>query len=270
MAVVAAAPEPAPWQSLLAGFRIATPPVPRIDRLPDGTAGLLFRLDRDGRGCLVVLGPRTHALYTQPAPFELAVHAIFRPGGAYPFLGVPLDELTDRVVPARDLWGTRADRLLDDLLAPGPDRGPAAMASRRAAMSAALAERWRVPRLYEPASAAIARAAVRRLDLADTPIRDLAADLRISPRNLRRAFSAAVGVTPKLYARIARFQRAISIAATSPGHWAEVARATGFADQSHLAGEFRALAGVSPSAFTRGQVADHLVTPCRLRAALEE
>ncbi|HKE14662.1 MAG TPA: helix-turn-helix transcriptional regulator [Kofleriaceae bacterium] len=268
MAVVAVAPAPAraPWQSLLAGFSIATPPVHRIARLPDGTAGLLFRMDRDGTGCLMVLGPRTRPLYKQPAPFELAVHAIFRPGGAYPFLGVPVDELTDRVVPARDLWGARADRLLDDLLAPGPDRGPAAMASRRATMSAALAERCRAPRLYEPASAAIARAAVRRLDLADTPIRDLAADLRISARNLRRAFSAAVGVTPKLYARIARFQRALAIAASTPSPWAEVARATGFADQSHLAGEFRALAGLSPSAFTRDQVADHLVIPCHLRA----
>jgi AraC-like DNA-binding protein len=67
-------------------------------------------------------------------------------------------------------------------------------------------------------------------------------------RHLRRTFQATVGVGPKTYARIARFQRAVALGRSRPGRWSEVARAAGYFDQAHLTADFRELARVAPGA----------------------
>jgi AraC-like DNA-binding protein len=239
-----------------------TPPLKRVDHLPDGRAGLCYLLFAEGRGRLFVVGPSTRALYTRPDPFVLAIHVALPPGGAYRYLGVPLDALADRHVPARDVWGAPADRLLDELFALGGDLDPRVMRARVAAIDAALGERRRVIERHEPAAAALVRAAASRLAQAGSPIRDLASELHISDRNLRRAFATAVGVSPKQYARIARFRRAMAHASAAQERWANVAHIAGYADQAHLANEFRELAGVSPSAFARPDAADHLRIAC--------
>jgi len=63
---------------------------------------------------------------------------------------------------------------------------------------------------------------------------------------LERLFRERVGVTPKVYARLLRFEASLSLARRG-ARWAEVAAGAGFADQSHLVREYRALAGTSPS-----------------------
>lgn len=244
-------------------IRVMTPPLDRVDHLPDGTAGLCFLMFAEGRGALLAVGPWTRALYTRPSPFVLAIHVGFPPGGAYPYFGVPLDAIADGIVPVRELWGGLGDRLLDELLAVGGGLDASAMAVRIAAIDRALDERLRMTR-YEPAAAALARAAVDRLARAHAPIGDLAAELQISDRSLRRAFGAVIGVSPKVYARIARFRRVAARTAGAAGRWAEVARAAGYADQSHLANEFRALAGVAPSMFAQRDAVDRLRVGCPL------
>ncbi len=68
----------------------------RIDYLPDGKATLLFRWLASGCGELGVRGPRNVALY-KVGPVVPPV--VFRAGGAYPFLGVPVSALVDEIVP---------------------------------------------------------------------------------------------------------------------------------------------------------------------------
>ena len=65
-------------------------------------------------------------------------------------------------------------------------------------------------------------------------------------------FAAQVGLGPKVAARVLRFRRAADLlVAGGPGTVADVAARTGFADQSHLVREFRALAGCTPTRFVR-------------------
>jgi AraC-like DNA-binding protein len=244
-------------------IRVMTPPLERVDHLPDGTAGLCFLLFDAGKAALLAVGPWTRALYTRPSPFVLAIHVGFPPGGAYPYFGVPLDAIADGIVPVRELWGGLGDRLRDELLELGGGLDAVSMAKRVAAIERALDERLRMAR-YEPAAAALVRAAVDRLARAHAPIGDLAAELQISDRSLRRAFGAVIGVSPKVYARIARFRRVAARTAGAAGRWAEVARAAGYADQSHLANEFRALAGVAPSMFAQRDAVDRLRVGCPL------
>src|SRR5262249_6251326 len=94
----------------------------------------------------------------------------------------------------------------------------------------------------------VALDAFERADAAVT-VRDLARRVGLSQRRFIQLFTAEVGLTPKLYGRVRRFQRARELVreATEPD-WAKVAVACGFFDQSHLIRDFREFSGLSPLA----------------------
>jgi AraC-like DNA-binding protein len=238
-------------RNFVVAVRAGTSPITNIDLLPDGTTTLAFRLVDADRADLTVLGPQTRAVYKRAPRCLLAAKVVFRPGGAYPFFGVPMDELVDRVIPARDLWGRRADALLDQLVAIGTGATLDPTQACLSAIERALEDCLLGPDVFEPPSAAVARAAVRRLSLGGTTVEEAASALHVSPRSLRRAFLATVGVSPKQYARITRFQRVASNTEVARGSWSEVALASGYCDQPHLVREFRELAGLSPVAFMK-------------------
>ena len=98
-----------------------------------------------------------------------------------------------------------------------------------------------------PARAQLALAAAERLTRASGSVYAVAAELGVSERHLRRVFRETVGVSPKAFARIARFHRALGAAREDArAGWAGIAAAAGYYDQAHLIAEFRAIAGVTP------------------------
>jgi AraC-like DNA-binding protein len=213
-----------------------------VDIFPDGTTSLVFRALGGGAGDIGVRGPLTHAYYKTAPAIPLSMRIVFRPGGGYPFFGVPVSELRDRMVSLDALWGSAARGLLENLIAVAGAGGNVTGIVERA-----LVDRMRT-RPFEPACAVQARVGVHLLAAGDRSIRHVAGALGVSDRHLRRAFHATVGLGPKTYARIARFQRALALGRARPGRWSEVASATGYCDQARLTADFRELAFVSPGA----------------------
>jgi transcriptional regulator GlxA family with amidase domain len=85
--------------------------------------------------------------------------------------------------------------------------------------------------------------------LASANVNTVASDLGVSERHLRRVFHEAIGVSPKTFAKVTRFRRAVRAArAQAHASWATIAAAAGYYDQAHLINEFHAIAGVTPSA----------------------
>jgi methylphosphotriester-DNA--protein-cysteine methyltransferase len=80
----------------------------------------------------------------------------------------------------------------------------------------------------------------------DARIASIARSLAVSPRTLERRFMAAVGMTPKRYARIARMQRGLAALAQPHASAVDVALRLGYADQAHFTRELSTLAGVRP------------------------
>ena len=79
-------------------------------------------------------------------------------------------------------------------------------------------------------------------------VKELAEQLGVSRRTLERAFAEHVGVAPKKFARVLRFQNALTIIrARRFRDLADLAFACGYADQSHLIRDFKALTGRLPS-----------------------
>jgi AraC-like DNA-binding protein len=84
----------------------------------------------------------------------------------------------------------------------------------------------------------------------ERPIAGVARELASSPRRLQRRFSAAVGLTPKEFARIRRLRAAAAVLlGDDEPSWSRIAAERGFADQSHLIREFTAMARMSPAVF---------------------
>ncbi|HYD12400.1 MAG TPA: helix-turn-helix domain-containing protein [Allosphingosinicella sp.] len=86
-------------------------------------------------------------------------------------------------------------------------------------------------------------AAVGRAILAAATVEDMARGTGMSPRTLQRWFARRVGLPPRRYLRLLRFQKAFERVPDQPS-LADHAAAQGFADQAHMAREFRAMAGV--------------------------
>ncbi len=234
-------------------WSLADAPAHARERIvPTGTFELVVNLDEDeirihdpDRGVRRHAGAVVSGAYTRSFVVDTREHACivgvhFKPGGARAFLGARADELTDAHVDLAALWSPAGARRLRDAL------GSAAKeAGRFAILEQALRERL-VPALAE-------RRLLRALlsQPADS-VADVAARFGRSHRSFIDAFSAEVGMTPKLFRRILRLQRTFALAgeASRPA-WAQIALRCGYFDQSHLIRDFVALAGVTPAQYAR-------------------
>lgn len=171
-----------------------------------------------------------------------AVMVRLRLGTPLTALGASAPELADRIVALEDLWGEAAKQRLCDELAAATDTAAASVVLART-----IAERLTTTRRVDPRTATALAAADR---LVHANVNQVALDLGVSERHLRRLFHDVLGLGPKAFARLARFQRALVAARTDTrASWAGVAVAAGYYDQAHLIAEFRAIAGVTPRAF---------------------
>lgn len=236
------------------------PDVPQDRVLPNGVVELIINLGEPQR---VVHGPGRFTRYhralvagLQRRPLDIAsergsrlVGIRFRPGGAAGLLGLPLSALTDQVV---EIEGTereaRVVRELRDRLLDARDDGEV-LAEVEARLGAAL--------LRGPGVDARVQRAVRALSAGPLSVRQLAGQLGASHKHLIQLFQRQVGVGPKMLGRILRFQRVLAaLERPAPVAWADLAYACGYADQAHLCGEFRALAGIVPTAYHRRRTVD--------------
>jgi AraC-like DNA-binding protein len=158
-------------------------------------------------------------------------------------LGTPASTIAGQVVTLEDLWGTDAARLIDQL-AGARDMGAAA-----ATLVSAISQRLATADAPTEGSRFVLEAAKR---LENGRVDAVASDLGVSTRHLRRVFREALGVSPKAFARLERFRRALRVSReNAQAGWADVAAGAGYYDQAHLIAEFRAIAGVTPSALVR-------------------
>jgi AraC-like DNA-binding protein len=164
------------------------------------------------------------------------VRVLFRPGGTLPFFPIAPADLADTQVSAPDRWHLR-DRLA---AAHDPDELFDLLGRILTAAS--------VERCVHPV---VARAlAVAEGSSGDLTVARLAGEAEVSPKRLIRLFTADVGIPPKRYLRLVRFERLrAQVAGRSAVDWTRAAAAFGYFDQSHLIRDFHDFAGMTPSAY---------------------
>jgi AraC-like DNA-binding protein len=190
----------------------------------------------------------------------LSCHAIgirFRPGGAYPFFGIPLSELTEHVVDIETLWGASTVETLRQRLF-----GASSPAAQCLVLVQFLLEKAG-QNLQTNSTVEIALKYV--LGAEEPSIRDIANTIGISHKHLLRQFDKYVGLTPKALARIQRFQRSLHLLKrsadaqfTNPAAYlslTEIAYESSYYDQSHFVHEFEAFTCMKPTDYIHARQA---------------
>jgi AraC-like DNA-binding protein len=230
---------------------------PRQERiLPSGTVELVVNL-RDDRVTIdhtvydararsfsgaVVSGTYSAAFVIDAMQHESMIGVHFRPAGATAVLGIPSIELTDAHVDLAAVSGVAAARELRERLC-----SAATHEARFRELELALVGLLPGARSLHPA---VQLALARFADGARVSVRDVVRESGLSHRRFLSIFKAQVGLSPKLFCRVRRFRHLHELARrTGRIDWAELAQECGFFDQSHLAGEFRKLAGLTPTEY---------------------
>ena len=208
--------------------------------LPDACSDLIWER---GRGAYVA-GPDTGPVSTRMPAGTLILGVRFRPSAGGPVLGVPLSELRDQRVDLAELRPASARRL------PGTLDLDTAMARVLDVAGALVADASPDP---------AASHAARLLRDPRARIQDVAAEVGLSLRQLRRRCHATAGYGPKTLQRVLRFRRFVAWvdarpAGGLPADLAAVAAEAGYADQAHLTRECRQMAGLTPAALARQRV----------------
>lgn len=215
--------------------------------VPDGRAELLINLgepfQQETKGQwysqpdIFFVGQITGPFSVRPNGPVRTIGVRFRPQGASRLLRLPMFELTDAAVPLGDISQRlqsqvnrlrEADSLFEQL-----------RALERIVMAAA--DKSNEDRLVS--------AAVGQLEQANglIGVREMANCLGLSSRQFERRFRNVVGIPPKLFSRMQRFQRVFQ-SMEGNANWVDVAVSCGYYDQAHLIRDFRQFSGTTPTA----------------------
>ncbi|WP_329557967.1 helix-turn-helix domain-containing protein [Streptomyces uncialis] len=182
---------------------------------------------------------------------QQGVQVSLTPLGARALYGMPAAALAHRLVPLDELLGTLGAELVDRL------RAATTWAARFTVLDQLLLRAVRrggdrLPRMRPEVAEAWRRLVAAR---GRVQVGAVAADLGWSRRHLTEQFRGEVGLAPKTFARVLRFEQAHELAtAHDPLPWAAVATVSGYADQAHLVREWREFTGRPPTAWRRGEV----------------
>lgn len=231
--------------------------------LPDGCVELIVHLGdpfvSEREGCrelqprALLAGPGTAPVLLAPSGRIDVIGARLEAGVAAGLVAVPMVELAERLPELDAVAGDFARGLGEELADPRPGQRWNDVLERRLVRA--------LDRSFGR-SAAIEHAVARlRNSGGRTPIAALARDAGLSTRQLERGFRERVGLGPKTFARLVRFQRALALLRRPGPGLAAIAARSGYFDQAHMVRDFRQFAHECPSRFRAAQheLAAHFV-----------
>ncbi|WP_338735653.1 helix-turn-helix domain-containing protein [Asticcacaulis sp. DW145] len=173
---------------------------------------------------------------------DFSVYQIeFQPGAVHMLTGLAIHELTDTDLDAEAVFPPDFAALIREI-----EDTEDARQMIRAAESWILRHHHRRNRQMTACDAV----ALQLLQSPTTEIDRVARCHDVGTRQLRRAFQDRMGVSPKLFARIARFDQLVRLSNRFPAHdWLSLAVYAGYYDYHHLRHDFRDFCGMAPNAF---------------------
>jgi AraC-like DNA-binding protein len=205
---------------------------------PDGCVSLSVVCAAGAPVAASIIGPRLRALRI-PMRSGLTVRAIrLWPDTAAAVLGVDPFAIKDLMRPAAELLGWSALSMARAIAKAEDD-----------AQVGTVWEEWLAPRVEAAALPDPDVRLVVRLLIDSDGVHDLddaARQAGVGARQLERRFSAAVGLTPKQFARVRRVRAAIGMIVAGERQPARIAEQLGVTDPAAFAREFRSVAAITP------------------------
>ena len=248
-------PSPAlrPFITQYAGFRVSGLPAGVHFGLPSSCVDLIISL---GHPVEVVKMPNSRqrpstliafvsGLQDGPAIVRqdgnaFGLHVFIKPLGVRAILGVASAEAASLVLDLFDIWGNRAEGLVEALL------GVDTWHQRFAILDREFASKLNAANPQPEISWSWERLAKSH---GSVPVQQLADEIGYSRRHFSERFRDAIGVAPKMAARVFRFERACRLIADRRLNLAQVGITCGYYDQAHMTREWHSLAGCSPKAW---------------------
>ena len=224
--------------------------------LPNGEAAIIFNL-RDAPlriydaqdiskytsyGHAVLSGARSNCFVIDTEQQECVIGIEFCPGGAHPFLQMPVSEVEDSSLDLGDIWQERAGEIRERVLeTSGADE-------KLVTLERCLLEQVaRAPELHPAVVYAVAE--FQRLRHGNR-VDAVSERIGLSARRFIELFHKQVGLTPKVFCRVRRFQRVLHVIhGRREVDWAQIALDCGYYDQPHFIHDFREFSGLTPNAY---------------------
>ena len=191
---------------------------------------------------VIVTGPKYKPVGLLFGKNHLMVKVAFHPTGTYRLLGINMQQIVNTGIDATRFWGDDVYKVLQEL------RSVSSYDEMIEIVSSFIEKRFdRLCRPEEP----IDQIAIQMLNPHNEySIEEWASMACLSPRQFERNFITRVGISPKLFIRITRFENAMKIKNDDPGKsWSSIASEGGYTDSSHLLREFKEFAEFPPSKF---------------------
>ena len=230
--------------------------------MPTGEMHLVFRLSgpsiciynnpgddaASDLGHAVINGPRARFYAKDVAAPSGAIGVQLLPGAAQALLGMPADELAGQHVRLEDIWGSGANLMREQLLAaPSPDEKLRCLE---------MLLRSRLEGSQTSTAHPMVALALQQFRTGSR-VEEAVAQSGYSHRQFIRLFSQSVGLPPKLYCRVQRFQQALQLMrgempARLPA-LTDVALGAGYSDQPHFNRDFLEFSGLTPEQYRAAQ-----------------
>lgn len=165
----------------------------------------------------------------------------FHPAGLRPFVPFNVAEITDLTAPTVQAWGDKADQLEQNLL--NADNTEQRISVMEKFLIGQLNPEQVDPIVENCVGSIIEQSGITSVD-------ELTQQQSIGKRALERRFQQSVGLSPKLFARIIRFNYALQLIEKRDfSNFTTVAYEGGFYDQAHFIKDFQDLTGLNPKKY---------------------
>lgn len=168
--------------------------------------------------------------------------ARMHPAGLQPFVDFDVDTFTGSTLTIAQVWGKDGEILEKDMLACTTNE------ERITVLEKFLLSKRQELKIDNAPVEYCVDAMIK--SVGNISIDELATELEIGKRQLERRFTAAVGITPKLFARITRFQNILLLIENKEfKSFTTVAYEGGFYDQAHFIKDFKDFTGLNPKQY---------------------
>lgn len=171
-----------------------------------------------------------------------AIKVVFQPTTLFRLKALPVKELTNTFVNAEEVLGNEIAIICENLS--GKDKLSDMIVTLERFLLKLVAQRCRSTQPIDKASSYILN------QEKPTCLHWLADQSCLSVRQFIRSFEERIGLSPKMFQRIVRFDKAFRMKNNDPGlDWLDIALACGYYDYQHLAKDFKEFTGFTPPAF---------------------
>lgn len=192
-----------------------------------------------------ITGSHTASYVSNIAAGEPVMAIHFRPGGAFPFLGIPLGDIEDGYVGVDQVWGSVGRELHERLIE------TTSAEARFAIIEQFLLSR---PSLTVDRHPGVAAAMAAIEDDPSIRMADIRQRVGMATKRLIALFRAEVGLSPKAYARVRRLQAALRLLGAGPVAGAHIAAEVGYFDQAHFVRDFESFTGMTPTQYSQQRI----------------